>query len=116
MDGIFLHAGWRTGGTWLWGRLRAHSGVTGFYEPLHEALPSITAEQIALIKSDNWQSRHTELGKPYFNEFIPLLKLSTVGVPGAKSEFSFDRYFLAPNDRQADLFRYVGSLCRMAKR
>ena len=116
MDGIFLHCGWRTGGTWLWGRLRAQPGITGFYEPLHEALPSITAPQIGMIKSDNWQSRHTEIGKPYFNEFLSLMRRFNNGVPGAKSEFSFDRYFLSPNDRQADLFRYVEGLCRQARR
>ena len=44
---VFLHCGWRTRGTWLWNRFRTAPGITGYYEPLSEALGSVRRTTLA---------------------------------------------------------------------
>jgi hypothetical protein len=105
VDGIFLHTGWRTAGTWIWSRLREHPQCRGFYEPLHEMLPDLTAAQIEAMDSRSWNSLHTATA-PYFLEYLPLLRRDG-GVAGARAEFAFDRYFLDPDAEQYDLRRYL---------
>src|SRR5580698_7486356 len=120
MNGIFLHASWRSSGTWLWERLRSQPEYMGFYEPLHEALPSLTLRKIASSQTSNWQSRHTEMSRPYFAEYAPLLKRSKIfryrrGVALAHRSFSFDRFFMEKADRHEKLYRYIKQLCNTAQ-
>lgn len=100
-----MHTGWRTAGTWIWSRLREHPQCRGFYEPLHEMLPEVTAAGIEAMDSRSWNSLHTETA-PYFMEYLPLLR-PRGGVTGARAEFAFDRYFLDPDAEQYDLRRYL---------
>jgi hypothetical protein len=106
MDGIFLHTGWRSSGTWLWEKLRNLPGHHGFYEPLHEFLPSMSATTMATLSPCAWASRHPLISKPYFIEYLPLH--NGQGVAGAKPSFSFDGYFDQPGE---DLHAYIASLC-----
>jgi len=109
MDGIFLHAGWRTSGTWLWEKLRSAPGYHGFYEPLHEFLPSMDVKTLATLAPGAWASRHPKISKPYFAEYLPLH--DGKGVRGAKSSFGFDGYF---SPAGPDLRDYVSGLCEAA--
>lgn len=120
MNGIFLHTSWRSSGTWLWERLRSQPEYMGFYEPLHEALPSLSLRRIALCRTSNWQSRHTEMTRPYFAEYAPLLKTSKIfqfrrGVALAEPSFSFDRFFMEKDERHEKLYFYIKQLCDTAR-
>jgi hypothetical protein len=113
MNGVFLHTGWRSAGTWLWEELRRQPGNMGFYEPLHECLAALTFEQIAALRSDNWKSRHPWMTRPYFAEYAPLLRRE--GVIGARLRFSFDRFFMDADQEDAELLGFVRMLCDTAK-
>jgi hypothetical protein len=113
--GLFLHTAWRSRGTWAWETLRRQPGTMGFYEPLHEQLPSISTRRINALHNGNWQSGHPDMGQPYFAEYAPLLGASLV--PGyrrrlsqAHPDFAFDRYFLHADSRHLPLRRYIESL------
>jgi hypothetical protein len=117
MDGIFLHASWRSSGTWLWERLRNQPSCMGFYEPLHEYLPGMTARRIAGMRSTSWQSRHPEMATPYFAAYTPLLNGARPfrkGVKGAAPGFSFDRFFLGADESHPELQAYIQQLCDVA--
>jgi hypothetical protein len=102
--GIFLHAGWRSCGTWMWERLRENPGVRGFYEPLHEDLATLKQRDIGLLRPDSWKSGHSA-GAPYFTEFAPMLG-QRGGVHGHGARFAFDRFFAGAetDDRQLELY------------
>jgi hypothetical protein len=119
MNGIFLHTSWRSSGTWLWETLRGKPEFMGFYEPLHEFLPGISARGIAAIHSNNWQSRHPAMARPYFDEYLPLLQRSKIswrrkGVAQGNTAFAFDRFFMEPNELHEELYRYIKQLCDLA--
>ena len=106
--GIFLHAGWRSCGTWIWERLRDMAGVQAFYEPLHEDLARLRTRDIGLLRPDSWQSGHG-LGAPYFAEYMPLIGAAG-GVHGYAARFAFDDYFRAADQDDPALERYLRSL------
>jgi hypothetical protein len=119
MDGIFLHSCWRSSGTWLWERLRTQKEHLGFYEPLHEFLPSMTGAQIDSLHSGGWFSRHPKMSRPYFAEYAPLLKERKMlrkrkGVAGAETEFSFHRFFMGARQPHERLYAYINGLCETA--
>ncbi|MGE8488647.1 MAG: hypothetical protein ACN6OQ_09920, partial [Paraburkholderia nemoris] len=60
-QGVFLHTGWRSAGTWVWSRLRALDSATGFYEPFSNVLADLSvadvleltvSEAVALFSND----------------------------------------------------------------
>jgi hypothetical protein len=106
--GIFLHAGWRSCGTWMWERLRESPAVRGFYEPLHEDLARLKLGDIGLFRPDSWKSGHGT-GAPYFAEFAPLLRPAR-GVQGHDARFAFDRYFASGDKDDRDLEAYLRGL------
>jgi hypothetical protein len=107
--GLFLHAGWRSCGTWMWERLREHDGVRGFYEPLHEDLSTLRARDVGLLRPDSWKSGHGK-GAPYFAEFTPLLRAGGKGVRGHERRFAFDRFFLRDEEDDRGLEAYLRGL------
>lgn len=113
MTGIFLHAGWRSSGTWLWERLRNAPDHLGFYEPLHEALAGMKPAQLAHWRASNWQSRHPVMTKPYFMEYAPLLEGNLAGARLSR-RYAFDRFFMDPGERHDALRGYISGLCRHA--
>lgn len=113
MNGVFLHTGWRTSGTWIWSCLRRDPEKMCFYEPLHEMLPDMSAAQMREIGGGSWSSRHPETA-PYFIEYLPLLRPEG-GVRAALPGFAFDRFFLDAGARDDDLLGYVTSLCAAAQ-
>ncbi|MDP1719408.1 MAG: hypothetical protein Q8L08_00170 [Candidatus Nanopelagicaceae bacterium] len=63
---IFLHTGWRTGGTALAFAFRQQPACTLFYEPINIALRN--PEKAFLASPGKWDSKHPS-SAPYFNEF-----------------------------------------------
>jgi hypothetical protein len=119
MNGIFLHSCWRSSGTWLWEKLRTQPQHLGFYEPLHEFLPSMTSPQIDSLHSAGWRSRHPRMSRPYFAEYAPLLKENGIlrqrkGVAGAQTQFSFDQFFMNARQPHERLYSYINRLCDTA--
>jgi hypothetical protein len=107
--GLFLHAGWRSCGTWMWERLREHDGVRAFYEPLHEDLSSLRPQDVGLLRPDSWSSGHGA-GAPYFAEFLPLLRERGRGVAGQVARFAFDPYFMDSGAEDPALETYIRGL------
>jgi hypothetical protein len=120
MDGIFIHASWRSSGTFLWQALRDRHENMAFYEPLHEFLPAMSTRRIRAINPGNWQSHHPQNAPPYFAEYAPLLRPTIFpgyrkNLPLADPEFAFDRYFLTASDQHPALKTYITSLCQAAQ-
>lgn len=114
MDGLFLHAGWRSAGTWLWQKLRAAPGNMGFYEPLHEYLPYISAAELTRLSPQSWDSRHGDTATPYFAEYAPLLRSEGHGVKLALPRFAYGRFFQGA-EPDAALTAYIGQLIDLAR-
>lgn len=112
-DAVFIHSGWRSTGTWIWSEFRANSDVLAFYEPLHELLKDIKLEGIRRESPADWDSHHPD-GPPYFEEFTPLLQRR--GIAGYHRSFTFDRFFLAKDEREPRLQAYLSSLINLAQR
>jgi hypothetical protein len=114
-DGLFLHTGWRTGGTWLWSCLREQPGLTGFYEPLHEFLGDVTPEAIHEINVEGWQSGHPQKMRPYFAEYAPLINSDHSGVNLFSPDFTFANFFLDADQEDPALFAYLTQLVEHAR-
>ena len=93
---VFLHTGWRTAGTWIWSRFRAHRDVTAYYEPLHERLGTLRHRDVSTLDTAGWHSGHPVLDRPYFDEFMPLIASWSGGVRLFKKEFVHDCFFSDP--------------------
>jgi len=107
---VFLHTGWRSGGTWIWSRCRSYAHVHGYYEPLHEHAARFRRRDVETMRPGSWQSNHSETA-PYFEEFRDLIPPRGRGVALYQPRFAFDGFFRAPDD-PADpaLESYLGSL------
>jgi hypothetical protein len=111
---VFLHTGWRSGGTWIWSRCRASTKVCGYYEPLHEQAARFRRHDVASMRPGSWQSNHSETA-PYFEEYRDLIPARGRGVAQYQARFAFDGFFRAPGDPgDAALEAYVGSLMTRA--
>jgi hypothetical protein len=110
---VFLHAGWRSRGTWLWDRLRDEPGVKAYYEPLHEDLAVLNRKAIGYFRPDSWGSGHGE-SAPYFQEFADLLGSNGHGVRLYQRRFAFDDFFLQPDRIDDALAAYLSQLLACA--
>ncbi len=106
---VFLHTGWRSGGTWIWSRCREQPQVHALYEPLHEQLASLRMSDTRTLRPGSWASNHSETA-PYFEEFGRLMRPGIRGVPGYSERFAFDDFFLAPAQDDPELASYLRSL------
>jgi hypothetical protein len=110
---IFLHAGWRSCGTWLWECLRESSFVRAYYEPLHEDLGRLDRAALARFSPGSWDSGHSP-GAPYFAEYIPRLRRGAFGdrsgIQGYLPRFAFDDFFRDPYHEDAALRAYIQGL------
>ncbi|HUA77151.1 MAG TPA: hypothetical protein VMA86_05735 [Acetobacteraceae bacterium] len=112
---VFLHTGWRTAGTFLWSRFRSLSGVSGYYEPLHESLATVTPATLSRHGPQLWASGHPRLRRPYFDEFAPLLRESAPGVQGYQGAFATDGFFAEADAAQPALRGYLQLLLAAAR-
>lgn len=107
MRALFIHSGWRTGSTYVWTKFRQHAGCVGFYEPFNEMLSAMSPTDIYTARHDLAALKHSEIGLPYFHEYIPLL--GPKGHPLFKLEFSYRNYFMV-DEPLPDQRAYVESL------
>jgi hypothetical protein len=122
MDPIFIHAMWRTGSTYVWKKFRDQPQYRAYYEPLHESLG--TARPVGRLlpaalaatrtRGRNRGLRHPDLDRPYLDEYP--LRWWAGGVRHFKTKFAQERYWLDPDDVDADLLRYISSLVSFAAR
>ncbi len=111
---IFLHTGWRSGGTWIWGQCRASPRVCGFYEPLHEHAARFRRQDVATMRPGSWQSNHSDT-PPYFEEYRDLIPRGGRGVARSQSRFAFDTFFRSPEEpSDLELETYIDSLLTSA--
>ena len=113
-DAIFLHAGWRSCGTWVWEVLRESPAVRAFYEPLHEGLADLDRAAIGQFRPDNWGSGHGG-GAPYFTEFAAVLNPSGRGVESYHQRFAFHDFFAEPDQNDPVLRAYLAQLIDIAR-
>jgi len=107
---VFLHTGWRSGGTWIWSQCRESASVHGYYEPLHEQVATFRRRDIANMRPGSWHSNHTET-QPYFEEYRELIPPGGRGVALYQDRFAFERFFLDPDDApDPELEAYLRSL------
>lgn len=111
--GVFLHAGWRSAGTWIWSRFRVLPAVTAYYEPLHPILGELSATDAASV-GPAFTSGHPELSEPYFDEYRPLIEGH--GVEGYKKSFATDRFGREPDSTFGGVTAYLRALCDNASR
>ncbi len=107
---VFLHTGWRSGGTWIWSRCRASMLACGFYEPLHEQAAKFRRRDVAVMRPGSWRSNHSDT-PPYFEEYRDLIPMRGRGVAQYRSRFAFDDFFRAPDEpADLELETYLGML------
>lgn len=109
-QGVFLHTGWRSAGTWLWSRLRELDAVTGFYEPLSNVLAELSLADVSASRP-TLTSGHPPLAAPYFDEYRPFLQEGARGVAGYKKRFGTDRFASVPDAEFPALQAYLRNLC-----
>ncbi|WP_244146649.1 hypothetical protein [Paraburkholderia sp. BCC1876] len=108
-QGVFLHTGWRSAGTWVWSRLRALDTATGFYEPLSNVLADLSLADVAASRP-TLTSGHPPLAAPYFDEYRPFLHEGARGVEGYRKRFGIDRFAIAPDAEFPALQAYLRNL------
>jgi len=111
---LFVHAWFRSGSTYIWGKLRKNENLICYYEPFHEVLaePSLLdqIENHAPLETSK-SLRHPVEDRHYFFEYRNLLRENRLNfVP----ELSYHRYFLAEDQPDADRFRYIETLIAFA--
>ncbi|WGS53729.1 hypothetical protein LFL96_22040 [Paraburkholderia sp. D15] len=109
-QGIFLHTGWRSAGTWVWSRLRALDAATGFYEPLSNVLADLSLADVDASRP-TLTSGHPPLARPYFDEYRPFLRDGARGVDGYRKRFGIDRFAAVPDAEFPALQAYLHTLC-----
>ncbi len=109
MRHVFLHAGWRTGSTYVWNRFRLLPQAGAFLEPFHEALARLDWATVNAMTATSWESGHPELDAPYFAEYLPLI--ADCGVTHFEEAFSYRQFAAGPDDAQR---RYLATLVDFA--
>src|SRR5258708_2389972 len=113
MRAIFLHSGWRTGSTYFWPKFRQQPACLAFYEPFNEMLSAMSPAEVFTARHDLSALKHSDIGLPYFHEYIPLLGPS--GHPLFKLDFSYRNYFVV-DEELPDQRAYVESLLQHGAR
>jgi len=115
---IFLHAGWRSCGTWLWETLRERAHMRAYYEPLHEDLDRLDRAALTRFSPGSWDSGHSP-GAPYFAEYIPLLRRARGGerrgIKSYEPRFAFDDFCLDADAEDPTLQAYLQGLVDAAQ-
>jgi hypothetical protein len=113
MRALLIHSGWRTGSTYFWTKFRHQPGCIGFYEPFNEMLSAMSPTDVFTAKHDLSALKHSEIGLPYFHEYIPLL--GPQGHPLFRLDFSYRDYFVV-EEELPEQHAYLDSLVQHAGR
>ncbi|MBL8055341.1 MAG: hypothetical protein JNK29_01520, partial [Anaerolineales bacterium] len=105
---LFVHTLWRTGGTYVWNKLR-RGAFWAYHEPFHELLLTARPDQLEAQFQDNFSGRlrHPETERQYFHEFPAA---PTGGVPFFAKSFSYDDYWLPETHAHPALRHYLQHL------
>lgn len=110
---LFIHAWFRSGSTWFWTKLRQDSGIRAYYEPLNEELAVWTPEAIRRGPTKAFEGdNHPPLEKHYFYEYLELIEQRRLLF---ETLLSYERYFLAPEEEDPVLERYLANLIASAQ-
>jgi hypothetical protein len=90
-------------------------GTYCLYEPLHEAMASLSRDEIARLRSNSWASGHPAMARPYYDEYAGLLNADGIGVRGYRPGFAIDRLLCPPETELAGLGGYLGGLIAAAR-
>jgi hypothetical protein len=106
---IFVHAWWRSSSTYVWSRLRHDTRLRCYYEPLHECIADLRAEEVATgtHAKRNSALRHPPAERHNFHEYLDLLKS---GEMHFTPELAYERYLLAPDADDPALHAHLASL------
>ena len=112
---IFIHSLFRAGSTYLFNVFRrSPAGYYCYYEPLNEYLIYTVTDPDRLLDMGLdvvAQLRHPQLARPYFYEFH---RIAPEVALFFRKGFSYDEYFLSPNDDISALKAYFELLIRQA--
>ena len=110
---IFIHSLFRTGSTYIWNRFRQNLHYHCYYEPFHQALTDVTADQLETALTINFKLvNHPPIERYYLYEYRNLLEADKPGIPFFKKRFSFDEY--CDNSENPDLKQYIDFLLKGA--
>lgn len=110
---VFIHAWFRSGSTWFWTKLRAQSGIRAYYEPLNEELAVWTPERIRQGPTKAFEGdNHPPIEQHYFYEYLELIEQRRLLFDNS---LSYERYFLAPEEPDPALERYLANLISSAQ-
>jgi hypothetical protein len=106
---VFVHAWWRSGSTYVWGKLRENDRLVCYYEPLHERISRLSLDDIehpqAIEKSRSL--RHPMQTKSYYAEYATLLRSNGLGF---SPTLSYERFLLRPEQTDEQLHKYIQGL------
>jgi hypothetical protein len=113
MTFVCLQTMWRSCGTYVWSKFRAHPRCYAYFEVCHERLIDESRETLVRTFDRRLETvlRHSGVNGSYFAEF-PIQDGG--GVPYFKKRFCYDDYFLAVERKDQELERYVGFLLERA--
>jgi len=112
-DPIFIHALWRTGSTYLWGKFRTRDELCCFFEPFHESL--IAKSKDALLSDFTRAAKkfsHDTIKHNYYDEFEVD---EQGGARHFRSRFVVDKYAMGLSEKDDELTTYLQSLIDIAK-
>jgi len=110
---VFIHAWFRSGSTWFWTKLRAERGICAYYEPLNEELAIWTPERIRQGPTKAFEGdNHPPFERHYFYEYVELMEQRRLLFDNS---LSYERYFLAPEEEDPALERYLANLISSAQ-
>jgi hypothetical protein len=111
---IHIHAGFRTGSTLAWSSSRKDPVNLALYEPLHERLADLAAEERWYIDDSISEGLGAGRDLDTFSCYAPLLG-AMGGVKNFRKSFAYERYFLDPLENNEGLARYLRSLELLAR-
>lgn len=112
VEPVFVHAMFRTGSTFLFGRFRRNERYRCFFEPLNEGLFRLNDWMLSRYSGPQaaMRMRHEELDLPYYYEYQPLRRWWG-GVRGYHARFAYHDFF---REHDAALAEYIRLLLASA--
>jgi hypothetical protein len=106
---IFIHAMWRSCGTYIFNKFRENPAYHTYFEPCSELLTASSANEVTASLSDELHDslRHTAGKRQSFTAF-PFDDAG--GVRGFKQRFAYDRFHLDKDAQDSELQEYLSLL------